>query len=280
MSYFSGPEVQLPAMKSTPWGRFIDLVPEVKVVAEGGRDDGTMIAGVDRTARGARFMAPAAMSPIIVDYTCGVDDDKSGGTLGLVEVQQPGFLSWNALSCSTLSGGLDSQRAYTAEVFNATISEALAYAATVRLSAQHYSLATNSDPLAASTSLVDVIGAIEGGLAERISNEQGYIFISPRYLAAATASFTLRLVDGVLHSPSGHIVISDAGHRPYNVVYGTGAMGYSLMGGPVDDNMDSYLDRTRNIVKWLKETYGVVVFNPAWSVRSTLTGGAIGPVSG
>jgi hypothetical protein len=264
-------------MKARPWGRFIDVVNELKVVATGGpTSDNTMIPAVDRTARGVKFMAPGALSPIIVDFSCAVDDDKSAGNLSLTEVDQPAFLTFNLAQCSTLSGDLTQVSNYTDEIFNALKSEALAYAATVRLSAQHYALSTNSDVVTASTTLVDVIGAVEAGLAERISNEQGYVFISPRYLTNAVSADILTLVNGQWYTPSGHVVISDAGHRPYNVVYGTGAMGWALMGGPDDPNFGSYLDRTRNIATWRKETYGLVVYNPAWSVRATLTGGVSG----
>lgn len=277
MSYLDGPEVFLPALQPRPWGRFLDAVPNItEQFIDTNENTGET---VNRTARGAKFMAEAALSPIIVDYTCGVDDDKTEGNLGLTLTEAAGFLSFNLLTCSTLSGDLDPLKNYVNRNFNATVSEALAYAATNPISADHLNLADDSDVVSASTSLVDVIGAIEAGLAERISNEQGYIFISPRYLAAARSAAVLTFFNGTLYTPSGHIVISDAGHRPYNVVYGTAGLGYSITNAEDLDSLDHSgsvsrgSEGNRNLVTWLKENYGLVVFNPNWSVRSTLTGG-------
>jgi hypothetical protein len=253
----------LPAMRPRPWGRFIDVVPEIKVASD----------GVDRVARGAKWMAPADLTPIVVDFSCGVDDDKDTGNLGLTETTTAAFLSFNLLTCSTLSGDLEPLAAYTEYAFAATISEALTIAATTQLSASHLNLATNSTALAANTNLTEVIATIELGLAQRISNEQGYIFISPRYLAAAVTSGVVSIINGVLYSPGGHIVISDAGHRPYNVLYGTGALGYAISDTIQPSGRTGELDRTRNLVSWLSENYGLIAFNPAWSVKATLTGG-------
>lgn len=263
MPYIHGPEIFLPEMRERPWGVFRDVVPEIKV------GDG----GVDRTARGATWMTPGELTPIVVDFSCNVDDDKDTGNLALTARSTAAFLSFNLLQCSLLSGDLDPLVGYASWAFDATISEALALAATTQLSASHLNLNTNSTAVAGSTSLVETIASIELGLAERISNQQGYILIPPRYLAGAVTSGVISRMDGVLYSPGGHKVISDAGHRPYNVIYGTGAMGYSIMDTFEPSGRNGELDRTRNIVSWLSETYGLVAFNPAWSVKATLTGG-------
>jgi hypothetical protein len=250
-------------MGARPWGRFIDLATEVKIES----------SGVDRTARGAKWMAPGELSPIVVDYSCGVDDNKSTGNVTFTEVDQPGFLFFNLFRCSTLSGDLDDVREWTDDSFESIKSEALAYAATTAITGSHYNLATHSTQMQNATSVTDVVGFVEMGLADRISNQRGYILMHPRYLANAVAAYVIRQEGDILVSPSGHKVIADAGVRPYNVVYGTGSLGWAIMSGPDDANMRSYLDRTRNIATWFKESYGIVVFNPAWSVKSTITGG-------
>jgi hypothetical protein len=253
-------------LEPRPWGRFIDVATELKVES----------GGVDRAARGAKFMAPGELSPIVRDFSCNVDDAKTAGNLLLSEVATAAFLTFNMLQCSTLSGDLDELEGYVSSAFEATKSEALATAATTALSASHVNLAVNSQPLASATSLVDVIATVEMGLAERISNQRGVIMIHPRQLGPAVSAGVIFLANEGLVSPAGHRVISDAGHRPYNVVYGTGVLGYSLMENHSPADLTSQLDRTRNIVTWMRETYALVVFNPAWSVRSTLTGGYAG----
>jgi len=256
-----GPEITLPATRRRPWGTFKEVVPEIKVESE----------GADRTAMGVRYMAPGAYSPILADYSCSSTDTKTGN-MTLTEVVQPAYLSFNLLECSTLTGSERRLEGDLNDIYEATISEALAQAATgLRLSTSHHTLWNDSTILTTGANITETIGNIEDGLAERISNEQGYIFVAPRVLAAAKAAGAVFILDGQLYSPGGHLVVSDAGHGFDNWVFGTGAIGWSVL--PVPGTEHSF-DRSRNINLWMREHYGLVVFNPAHSVRAAITGAA------
>lgn len=264
-----GVEIRLPMMTSLPWGLFIDEVPRISIV--------DAYEGRDRTLLGARFMAQGALSPIIVDFDCEYIEDPEDEKTGNVTLEQREVVAFefhNLFECSELSGDMSDFAGMLRRTFEATASEALTFLATANTPSAHLNLATDSTALAASTSPTDAIGAVEKGLRDRISNLAGYIFVPPRQLAAAMAAGAVRLMDGRLISPAGHTVISDAGHQGDGTFYGTGAMGYAVTNPEFIGNQGEMgeLDRTRNIRRWLVENYGVVAFNPAWSVRTTLSG--------
>lgn len=256
-----GVEIYLPEMESLPWGLFTDVVPEIPVT--------DLYERRDRTAAGGKFMAPGALSPIVQDFDCDTDDDKTGN-ITLSEEETAAALIMNLWECSELSGDLRPGRDLMKQTFEATLSEALAFIATSpAISASHLNLTTNSTALAAPTDPTDAIGVIEDGLRERISNRRGHIFVPPRHLAYVMGDGSVFLRGDQLVSAAGHRVISDAGHVGDDTFFGTGSMGYSVREQDVTGD-DGELDRTRNIRSWLTEAYGVIFFNPAWSVRATI----------
>lgn len=268
-----GPEIFLPELEERPWGRFIDVVPNIK--------DRLFVQGTDRTAAGARWMAEAPLSPIIQDFDCDLVEvaEKVAGNISFDEVTTAAFLMFNMFECSELSGAqrMGELSDYVGRSLAAVASEALTWAATHALDADHLNLAVNSDALAASSSAVEAIGRIEAGLGQRISNKRGYIFVPLRHLAETMSESVVSVDNGTLVSTAGHRVIADAGLNNASDFFGTGSIGWALRDddslgeGGFETGPAGVLDRTRNIRRWLTETYGFVAFNPAHSVRTTYT---------
>lgn len=257
-----GPEIRLPELPERPWGRFIDVVPQLDVTVD----------GTDRTPMGARWMAEAAYSPIIQDFDCEAlpaeEVEKQAGNLVLGETTSAAFLSFNLFECSTLSGDMGPFFDYVQRTFDSLVSEALAWAATHALTGDHLNLAANSTNLGASDSTVEAIARIESGLAQRISNKRGYVFIPVRRLAEAVSDGAVFLSGGQYVTPAGHFVISDAGHNNDGTFYGTGALGYSVTNPQDLSGPEGQIDITRNTRRWLRENYGLIAFNPNHSVRT------------
>lgn len=276
-----GVEVRLPLMTPLPWGLFTEAVPRIPVIDN--------YEGKDRTPLGAKFMAMGALSPIIVDFDCdtyGEDTEDKTGNITLTEEDTIAFEMHNLFECSELSGDLSETGSMVRRTFEATLSEALTRIATSNTPTAHTNLQTDSTALAGAANPTEAIGIIEAGLRARISNLAGYIFVPPQHLAYVIADGSVHhmmdepmagapagMSGGRLVSAAGHAVISDAGHDGDDIFYGTGSMGYSTTNVDMlanGDGMLGELDRTRNIRRWLVENYGLVVLNPAWSVRSTV----------
>jgi len=230
-------------------------------------------AGTSRIAMGVKFQTLGALSPRIEAFDCPDGDDGfTAGSIDLTDREQPGFrifdLIETKLRCLLAGGDAGQVLKDNADLL---LSEALTTAATTQITADHLNLADDSTSVG-SGAIVAAMGLIEDGLADRISNAQGYIFVPITLLASAKSTGVVRLVDGALMSPAGHKVISDAGHGSQSTLYGTAQLAYALSGTEVRGGPGDYVfDPTNNTIAYLSETYGLVVFNPAFSVRATVS---------
>lgn len=267
------PEISLPDTMPRPVGRFLDVAENVTAKWD--------IQGANRMLMGAKFMAPGPYSPIVEDFDCDTDDDKSEGTVTQAEQVTSAFLMFNLFECSTLSGTLEPEAELAVDVFRKALSEALTRGLMTQVSSTHLNFADDSTALATASSAVEALATVEYGLAQRISNEQGYVFVSNRYFTPLYASGAIVLRDGMAFTPLGHKVISDAGHDALGTIYGTGALGYATTDVTVLDGAGGQIgggafNRPRNTIQWLVENYGIVVFNPQHTVRATWTGAVSG----
>ena len=253
--------IELPQLGLRPWGLFTDVVPELDLVRQ----------GTDRTGAGAKYMTRGDITPNAADVDCDIEENFLAREIELTERTQLPFSTFNMIRCSTVTIEADDLNQWVLEDARLLGSAALTRAATTQITAAHLNLADDSDSLAASTGVAAGIGAVEAGLGDRIGNGRGFIFIPLTLLPAAMGVAGVQVIGGKLVSPAGHWVISDAGHGLDTTIYGTGAMGYSLLGfrlitGP-NGNIEFDINRRTAIV----QAYGVVAFNPDHSVKTVVS---------
>jgi hypothetical protein len=261
--------VDLPPLRARPANLFTDVAVDISAQF---KDD-----TADRTARGASFMYVGQIQPKVVPYWCGVDDDKS--TTNLVfnkDGKAAAILSYAWFQCSGLSGDLGWMPPFVDSTFELLISHALAFAATtIMLPPEHMSVAESATDVGNGSTMLDALARVEKGLADKASNAEGVIFIPIRNLANLVSLQAIALGDGGFRTPAGHRVVADAGHQGDNTIYGTTQLGYALQTPVPSEELNSpvaQFNRVHNDIRWMAETYGLVVFNPAHTVKSTLTG--------
>lgn len=255
-----GIRIELPTLEDRPWGMFIDVVPELSLVDS---------KGVNRAAFGAKFLAEGDLTPQLIDFNCGVADDLDTGNIVYTELEQIAFSAWNLISCSAISEDPEILRARLKNNARAVESEILAQGVTTQITATHLNLLDDSALLSASVGIQTAVSKVESALADRMSNKRGYIFVPIVLLAQAFTSGAVKLVNGVLVSAAGHLVISDAGHGSDTTVFGTGEMGQYI--SPVMNPEGGELEIDRDIVTLWAQRYAIVVFNPAHSVRTVVS---------
>lgn len=262
--------VDLPPLRLRPANKFTDVARDISAQFKDG--------GIDRTARGASFMYLGQLQPKVAPFWCNIDDDKSTTNITLnKDGKAAAILSYSWFQCSGLSGDLGWMPPLVETTYEGLISHALAFAATtIMLPPEHMSLAKSAADVGNGSTILDALGRVEDGLAERASNYQGVVFVPIRSLANLVSLGTFgEGADGGFITPAGHLVIADAGHQGDNTIYGTTQLGYAIQTGIDTSELNSpvaQFNRVHNDVRWLAETYGLVVFNPAHTVKSTLQG--------
>ena len=262
--------VDLPPLQLRQGNKFTDVAVDISSQFKDG--------DTDRTARGASFMYLGQLQPKVVPFWCGVDDDKSTTNLTFnKDGISAAILSYAWFECSGLSGDLGWMPPMVDTTYEGLLSHALAFAATtIMLPPEHMSLPESATDVGNGSTILDSLGRVEDGLAGKASNYQGVIFVPIRNLANLVSLGTFgEGPDGGFISPAGHLVIADAGHQGDNTIYGTTQLGYALQTPIPSTELNSpvaQFNRVHNDIRWMAETYGLVVFNPAHTVRSTLTG--------
>ena len=255
-----GAVTQLPQIPLRPWGLFTEMVPEIDLTR----------SGTNRVGFGATIMDKGdIVVGTLLAIDCDSTDDLNNDTIALTQRDQLPFTQTLFMSCTgdidpeTLNEQLD-------DVARLTRSAALVRALTAGVGTS-LDLAGNSDSVGAGADMADAIGLVEDGLADRISNGQGYIFISPRQLAEAVSTNLIIVIGDRLFSPAGHRVISDAGHQDANV-YGTGSLAWSITDAKsLIGVLNAWLDIDNNIMSQGWQRTGLVLFNPDHAVRATIT---------
>lgn len=261
-----GPEITLPALEVRPWGLFTQVVDEhPPVIVDGAERSALGVKWINRDAY--QYGAVGTADPCDVD----ANDDLLANSLTLSADDTAPFQSFNSLACSVI-GGLEMAEINEMLQSDAEItrSAALVLGLTTAISADHANLAADATDLGASASIIAAIGLIDDGLGDRIANGRGYVFIPLKLLAAAKAAGAIIMMDGTLMTAAGHRVISDAGHRPESVIYGTGALTYRMGEARRVDNPDGFTPAT-NMLRGTYVRYAWVAFNKNHAVKTTVS---------
>ena len=128
---------------------------------------------------------------------------------------------------------------------------------------------------AAATPIWNALAILEEEIAERLQGGVGFIFVTPGLLAQAVSSYGLMLVDEKWQTPSGNVVISDAGFlnplQPTGQSASTAANDWVYASGPVfyDSSSPSMVGSSAESINFTRDTftrwvqgYGILVFDP------------------
>lgn len=220
---------------------------------------------------------------------CDFTYDKVARSLPGVAAQ-PAFLLYDALTCSTLSssvamlaerlrknlGAGNEEGVYTSAAFAAELETGSASSADISLTGSATYPPTIVSDVAVNLALA--IHGLEQHLADVLHGGEGVLHLTPGLLTIAVADGLVEWRDGQYRTPTGHVVVGDAGHGGATApeggtaavggeswIYATGPVWY-LMGATkgiessVDGDTQVYLLRNEN--RPLVERYGIVVFDP------------------
>lgn len=248
----------LPGLPLRDVGLFVDGIPTVN----------TVIEGADRRSFGGRFWGPS-ISPVLTpnEFDCETDEDLSADmTLNGSDA----FMPWTVtagITCSTVppDDTGPSLLEMSLDEVRKSLSASLAFAAT-QTSPTFVNLSDSATDLGGYGTAADTFQAIEEGLADEIGNRRGYIIMNVGLLAKALDAGAVERLGTALRTPSGHIVIADAGALA-GVVYGVGQIAYSMSDARLVDPNGS-LDITRDTITYLAQAEGLIVYNPATVVSA------------
>jgi hypothetical protein len=184
------------------------------------------------------------------------------------------YVVYSDVACTTLQATGEELAAYA--IAHTEVAKSYHLAAQVERAAYETgnpSLATGASPIANSDqSLSGAFVAIEDALADLLDGGVGMIHISAALLGPAVGACGLQRIDSVWYTPTGHIVVADAGYlgvSPYTGgsvagelwVYGSGPVFYALampmvVGAPWEN-----IDYTRNDLTIRTEQYGIAIFD-------------------
>lgn len=253
-----GPVVMLPPIPLRRRGLFVDNVPEVDLTRE----------GVNRVGFGATIMGMGdVVIGTLITVDCESTEDFTDHTIVLTPHDQLPFTQYLEMTCTGEVADA-TLRDHLMEAARLTESAALTQALTVGITGL-LALDSDSDSEGAGANITAAIGVIENGLAERISNGRGYIFIPPLAFAGAFAAGTVVWDGERFLSPLGHYVISDAGHTDTNL-YGVGELGYAITAARFRTPGPLVNPHTNVAIDGWERT-GVVLFNPDHAVRATVS---------
>jgi len=115
---------------------------------------------------------------------------------------------------------------------------------------------------------------LEEEIARRLDGAVGFIHASPGVLAMAIVGYGLEMVDGAWRTPSGNVVLSDAGYKnavqPTNEaassfgeewVYASGPVFFESTAPTTLGSGSQTLDVTRNTITQFIEGFGILVFD-------------------
>jgi len=218
---------------------------------------------------------------------------------------QPAFLMWDALKCSTLSSESEWLRGRVVD--NLNVYASAAFAAELSTGTASGGLAISGDatytPTIISATAVDVgrgIAELEDHLADVLHGAIGMIHLTPGLLALAVGDGYVEWRDGQYRTPSGHVVVGDAGFdgtaTPFGStaatstqawIYATSMVWYAISGINTtdiltDDQHDT--DILHNLNRPIAKRYGLLTWDPSATGAIKVTfaaseGGATTPLT-
>jgi hypothetical protein len=215
-----GPLAPLPPLPLRQ-GIFTDVVPEL---------EGVFVDGANRVGMGAKWITRDALHVTVTALGDPCDWDAEPVTFDEIVLgteSTAAFSFHQTLSCSTIGGmGMPEINQMLDSDYDAIRSEALMAGLTTNITGTT-NFVSDSTSVTGGT-IVPSIAAIEDALADRISNLRGYIFVPITLLAPAVAAGAIKMINGQMQSPAGHLVVADAGHVAQNTLYGTGAIAWAI----------------------------------------------------
>lgn len=184
------------------------------------------------------------------------------------------FMIWNAISGSTLSLN---DGVLTSEVLSKH-GDWLSYIFAQELitgAVTGAGLADDADVIGATVSVANgAVGVMEAWLGSMIGNVRGMLHVSKKALAALYAHQAITYEGGRYYTPSGHVVVADAGYQesimtPNGQAAGAAGTSWAYITGPVWYKSDvpsvlgedwQRLNREKNIMEVISTSFGLLVY--------------------
>lgn len=256
--------VELPLPQPRQRGLFMDVIPRVEP---------------ERIAMGMNVRQdPIISTPAIEVFDCDTPQDRSANAANFDYAVTSAWTFWEAMQCSALDyGNIDDLVRWR---MRAMLSAALAFVATDAVLAGVMRLAVDSFDAGAGAGVADALDRVEGALADRYANLQAYILVPVSQLAQALLEDRVEVVGDQLQTPSGHVVVADAG-QPDGTVYGVGQIGWTATHTDAEGVFNAVIAGAHpnasltfdDTVRFLSEAYGLIAFNANTAVRSAIGAG-------
>lgn len=210
---------------------------------------------------------------------CSTDADLLAAREFPAVVTQTGFLIYDQITCSTLWKTEEELQENLDDRWPLMVSEAFAREFLTGAAGSDHNLTTDTVAPVATSTVREGIAELEEKMAIGLGNTLGMIHMTPSALVYGVTNGTIDEEDeGLYVSPGGHHVVADAGYQvaetSTTVMYGTGLVRWSVSGyNSRSTTFSDYIDQVtrKNIGLWVKQAYGIIIFDPAtvWSVTAT-----------
>jgi hypothetical protein len=264
-------EVKIPTPATRPVGLLTQTAQRIP-------NDQLSVAGVNRIGAGVSFV-PWGCDPLtgVAAELCD-DQDRPVGSLP-EWLTQPSFTVVDGLSCSTLWGVDDMLDERVLSRLRTRVSSVFGRELIDGALSGGISLASQAVVLSATAgSVQQQLYHLEGFLADTLRGEQGMIHVPPEILHLLVNTAGFMITDGVVLTPTGHIVVADAGYSTFIGdispngqsagpgefwIYASGPVLWAATDPTLVAGRDhTTIDTTRNARERLGELLGLVLFDP------------------
>jgi len=262
-----GPVVILPAPPIRPVGLFLSTALN--------------FGWQDRYALGVKFqttdLSPLHYEAIPSGGPC-TDVNTTLTPRDFTDVEEQGAFSViDAVTCSSIGKTPEELNSNLAEHWALTLSAAVAKEAMYGTGGSTHYLALDATDASTSTTVHAGIAELEERLATAIGNTQGVIHIAPSALTYAILNGAVNRRGDFYFSPSGHLVIADAGYQAVesgstSVIYASGPIYYALDDLASRAQYDwEFNDWTHNDLLALAQAFGIILYDPDVVFKVTAT---------
>lgn len=246
------PTIRLPALPLRSRGLFVDTIAAVD----------TTVDGIERLSFGANFWGPT-IDPLLTPtaFDCETEESYSADGSFIAGTGVDPWVITSGITCSALPlDPPDDLSEIIKDEVRKSISASLAFAATSP-AVTTVNLSDVAVDAGSWTVVADAFEALEASLATLIGNRRGHIIMPVSVLAKAIDARAVMLSDDGFETPSGHVVVADAG-AVAGKIWGVGQIGWSMTDPRLIDE-NGALNISRDTVTFLVQAEGIVVFNQA-----------------
>jgi hypothetical protein len=263
-----GPVIALPAPVVRPVGLFLTTA--------------ISFPWLDRYALGVKFqttdLSPLGYEAIPSGGPCA-DMDTVITPRNFTDVEEQGAFSViDAVTCSSIGKTPEELQADLVNHMALVLSAACAKEAMYGSGGSTHNLSGDATVVAGTFATVhDGIAELEERLATANGNTQGFLHMAPSALTYAILNGAVNRRGDIYYSPSGHVVIADAGYQAVEsstttVMYGSGPVYYALddviSRAQYDWEMN---DWTHNDLMAMAQAYGIILYDPNTVFQVTAT---------